>query len=217
MKALAICLGLLLAAAGTAAADECWGLNRWDCNSHPSCTTFQGDPGHCYFVYHSYCECRALHELVADLCDGAIELTDGTFDFYYNTGDMTNDYTLPYGNSCTGYSANGPDGVAYVFLQAGGTVEVHMQPDGAMDSSLYLVTDCADPEGTCLIGADDTLGGDEETFTYTATSDVIAYIIFDAWTSSPDPQDVHVWGYVDGSYPTPVEQISWGSIKAMYR
>jgi len=85
-----------------------------------------------------------------------------------------------------------------------------------MDSSLYLVTDCAEPDATCVIGADETFGGDMETFIFTSTTGGIYYIIFDAYTASPSAQTVHVWGDVEGSF-TPVVAQSWGTIKAMYR
>ena len=207
----------LLAGATTVSADECFGLGRWDCNQHPGCTTGGGDPGHCYWTGQTYCWCHALTLAIADVCDVSIELTDGSFDFTYATAAMTNNYTLPAGNPCTGYTANGPDGVANVYLAPGGSIEAHMDPDGTQDSSLYLITDCANPSGTCVAGADDTFSGQEETFTYTSATGGIYYIIFDSWTSAPGPQNVHVWGYVQGSAPTAVEAISWGTIKAMYR
>jgi len=209
---------LLFLAVGTVdAQDECIGLNRWDCNQHPACETFHGDPGYCYYVYHSFCECRALYGVVADICSEAVELIDGPFDLEYDCGLMANDYALTYPNDCTGYSSNGPDGVMYVELEPGGMVEVHMQPLGTgYDSSLYIVTDCADPMGTCVAGADDTYSGDEETLTFESAGGGIYYIIFDAYTSTPTAQSIRVWGDVAGSMTT-VNSMTWGAIKAIYR
>jgi len=216
LVALLATLGLFLSSA-PAPADECLGLNRWDCSFHPGCTAWNGNPGHCYFTGHTYCWCHDLTDIVADACDLSPELTDGTFDFTYPIGNKTNNYTLPASNPCTGYTANGPDAVADVYLAPGGSVEVHMDPDGAMDSSLYIITDCGDPAGTCVMGADATLGGQEETLTFMSAEGGLYHIVFDAWTTTPSPQNVHAWGIVQGSAPTTVQPVTWGTIKAMYR
>ncbi len=213
-----VAVALTLVFAGPAACDECYGLNRWDCNQHAGCTTFQGDPGECYFVYHSFCECRALWRVVVDEHLESVELTDGPYSYTYNSGEMANDYALVYGNDCTGYSTNGPDAVAYVALAPGGTVEAHMMPmDTGHDCSIYLITDPEDPEGSCVIGADDTVGMDEEWFFYESVEGGVYYIIFDAYSSSPPEMEIQVWGDVSGSMPVGVEDASWGAIKAMYR
>jgi len=212
-----VAIAITLLVAVPAASDECWGLNRWDCNHHPNCITFQGENGSCYFIYHSYCDCRALWDVVVNYHPEAVELTDGLFDYPYNSIDMENSYTTG-SPSCTGYTANGPDAVAYVYLAAGGTVEAHMEPLGSgHDCSIYLITDPDDPENSCVIGSDDTVGTGEEWFFYESIAGGIYYIIFDAWSSSPPETEIHVWGEVAGSEPTAVENSSWGSIKALYR
>ncbi|MFH1501890.1 MAG: hypothetical protein ABIG03_02455 [Candidatus Eisenbacteria bacterium] len=212
----AVLVAIVLAMSSAAIADECDGVSRFWCNQHPACITWNGLNGNCYYISHVQCQCRDLGSVIVDVCDLSAELGDGAFEFYYNTDDMVNDYALTYLNPCTGYSSNGPDAVANVYLASGGILEVHMDPEGTMDSSLYLVTDCANPEGTCVAGADVTYSGDEETFTYVSPTDGIYYIIFDAYTSAPGAQAVRVWGDVTGSF-TPVETHSWGTIKAMYR
>jgi hypothetical protein len=213
---IALLVAVLLALSSAAIADECDGVSRFYCNQHPACITWNGLDGNCYYISHVQCQCRDLGSVIVDACDLSAEFSEGGFDFYYDTGEMANDYALTYGNACTGYSSNGPDAVANVYLDPAGMIEVHMQPEGSMDSSLYLVTDCEDPEGTCVIGADDTFGGDEETFVFNSDTGGIYYIIFDAYTASPTAQTVHVWGEVAGS-ATPVAPRSWGMIKAMYR
>jgi hypothetical protein len=52
---------------------------------------------------------------------------------------------------------------------------------GDNDTALYLVTDCADVNGTCLDGSD---SGNPETITYTATSPIQVFLIADQYSSS---------------------------------
>jgi len=207
---------LLVFGPALAQEDPCWGLNRYDCNQHPDCEWPTGTFGHCYFIYHSYCDCRDLSAVVSNLCDESAELVDGPFDFEYYSGDMSNDYDQM--GACTGWPSAGPDAVLYVNLEEGGQLTVHMAPVDQMssyDASLYLVTDCADPVNTCVIGSDVTVGGGEESFVYESIGGGIYYIIFDAY-AAPTAEMIHVWGEVTGS-AVPVQPTSWGLLKSLYR
>jgi hypothetical protein len=216
-QGIAVAIAFTLLFAGPAASDECAGVSRYWCNQHPACITWNGLEGNCYYINHLQCECRDLGSVIVDHHLGAVELTDGPFDYMYNSGEMVGDYTTG-SPSCTGYTANGPDAVAYVLLAPGGTVEAHMQPLGSgHDSSIYLITDPDDPENSCVIGADATVGDGEEWFYYESVEGGTYYVIFDAWSSAPPATDIHVWGTVSGSAPVAVEAFSWGAIKALYR
>ena len=113
-----------------------------------------------------------------DTCDGAIPIencTSGVIE-----GDLTwanNDYD-PGSGGCTGYSAAGNDVVYVVDLEAGNLVNLFLF--GGWDESLYIVTDCADPVGSCVAGADATVGAGE-TIAWEVTMDGTYYIICDAY------------------------------------
>jgi hypothetical protein len=94
----------------------------------------------------------------------------------YNQGDNPN-------GSCTGYSSNGLDVVYYMDLNAGDVCDfVYTSFD--CDGSFYILTDCADA-GSCVIGADDTLGGDPESILgWTVPATGRYYLILDNWSSS---------------------------------
>lgn len=114
-----------------------------------------------------------------DTCETATPIfTNGTFSSTY--ANANNDYSPSSGSvSCTGYTANGLDVVYYVDMAAGQTLNV--SHDSSTDSSLYIVTDCADVDNTCLDGDD---GGDPEQVSYTATAPIRVFIIADLYSNT---------------------------------
>lgn len=89
--------------------------------------------------------------------------------------------------ACTGWPAGAEELVYSVTIPAGTTVNITQTPTGGatQDTSLYVLTTCEDWLGaTCVAGADDTLGGEAETLSYTnsATSDRLIYIIADSYS-----------------------------------
>jgi len=121
---------------------------------------------------------------VNDTCAGAIAIercTSGVIE-----GDLTwanNDYTPGvYPSSCTGYGALGKDVVYVVDLLAGDVIDlVYSYVGTSFDESLYIITDCADPAGTCVAGAD---AGHPEDIIWTCTADGTYYIICDNYSAS---------------------------------
>ncbi len=118
---------------------------------------------------------------VNDTCDGAIALTrcsSGT-----ESGDLTwaiNDYTTAGSSGCTGYQALAKDVVYVANLLAGDILHlVYTTP--SHDGSLYVITDCANSAGSCVIGEDDP---EPETITWTATADGTYYIICDGYSAN---------------------------------
>src|SRR5690606_37613693 len=113
-----------------------------------------------------------------DTCAAALPLQIGT-----NQGTWAgavNDYDPEGddGESCTdGYPAAGPDVAYTIDLLAGQTLSVTLA-DGSSDESIYIVTDCADPVGTCVAGEDN---GGAETAVYTATDDITVFVIADQY------------------------------------
>lgn len=186
-----------------------------------------------------------------DVCAGALVIercTQGAI-----TGDLfpySNNYD-PTSSGCTGYAAAGKDEVYKVDLLAGDMLIMSYTQLSA-DASFYVVTDCANVVGTCVAGADDTVTGQAEVISYTATAAGTYYIILDCygtatggaytWTYTVDcpgpPEGACCIGTVcsittqDGCQgnwlgagtvcnpnpcAVPVEESSWGQIKANYR
>ncbi|MBN1827343.1 MAG: choice-of-anchor J domain-containing protein [Candidatus Eisenbacteria bacterium] len=145
-----------------------------------------------------------------DLCDGAIPLPCGNVNVSGSTELANDDYSPgEYGNSCTGYSASGNDVVYSITLGAATVVDLYYT--AANDGSFYIVTDCADPEGTCVIGADATFSGDTETISTTLDAGTY-YLILDGYSGSGT---FTLTGLIDCTVNT--EETSWGAVKKMYR
>lgn len=143
-----------------------------------------------------------------DTCDGAINLQEqGLQLFEVDLCLYNNDYS-PALPSCTGYSANGPDAVYSVALLMGETINVCEDPaNGYIDLSIWLVSDCGDPENTCVAGDD---SGNPECITYTAEADGMYYLMVDAYSGCG-----MVTVTVDA--PVPTDEDSWGTVKSLYR
>ena len=148
-----------------------------------------------------------------DTCAGAIGIPYGVFSIDGSTDLANNDYS-PYdsgtGTSCTGYSAAGADVVYCVHLPVGESFEVVMTTSG-WDDSIYLITDCDNPAGSCVAGSD--LYPDGSTFTYVAESTGIYYLIVDAYSGGGA---FNISG-VNGGAPSGAEATTWGAVKASYR
>ncbi|MDY0110338.1 MAG: hypothetical protein RBT60_10415 [Candidatus Krumholzibacteria bacterium] len=146
-----------------------------------------------------------------DTCDNAIDLNEmGTEPFLVDLCAANNTYNAgASGASCTGYATNGNDVVYKIYLLAGQEFTASQQ--GAHDSAIWLATDCDDINGTCVIGADSTVGGGIETFTYTADVEGWYYLIVDGYSGC---SVTTVWVTLP---PIATENTNWSSVKAMYR
>lgn len=99
-----------------------------------------------------------------------------------NSVAATDNYNLG-SPSCTGYSTAGLDVVYYMDLNAGDLCDF-VYTSFNCDGSFYIVTDCADPTGSCVIGADDTLTGDPESILgWTVPATGRYYLILDNYSS----------------------------------
>jgi hypothetical protein len=106
--------------------------------------------------YKVFFQCGEIQLPDGDLCDTAAEIIRceaGTLTG--NLANYHNDYDpgVP-GPSCTGYVAAAKDVVYYFNLVQGDIVDlIYTTPD--YDGSMYIITDCSDPTGSCVIGEDD--------------------------------------------------------------
>jgi len=100
------------------------------------------------------------------------------------SGDVStfnNDYDPGSGGCATGYAEAGRDAAIVMNLAAGGNTPFTYTQTGGADASFYIVTDCANVAGTCLIGAD--AAGSVETITWTVPYAGTFYMILDAYGS----------------------------------
>ena len=144
-----------------------------------------------------------------DTCDGAIVLPCGPVNVNGSTELANHDYTLNYGTSCTGYSCSGND-VVYMMLLPGGA-DVDLTYTCAFDNAFFISTDCSDPEGTCVVGADATVTGTEQ-ITYTLPPGTY-YVIVSAYSSGYGP--FTLTGNID--CPQATKKSTWGKVKNRWR
>lgn len=145
-----------------------------------------------------------------DTCDGAIDII--SLDEPYVELDLclyTNQYD-PGSGGCTGYAATGPEAVYMVTLEPGQTFFASAAPiDGSIDLAVYLVTDCADVAGSCVIGDD---SGNPEEITYLSEEGGTYYLMIDSYTNCGSGL---VGVTFDGVVAT--QHRSFTEIKAMFR
>jgi serralysin len=170
-----------------------------------------------YFgIYKAFITCQVPQPPpVNDQCAGALPIECGAVDLSGSTQFATADYT-PYPSGlggCTGYPAVGKD-VVYVINATGGDV-LDVNYTSAADGSIYLITNCADPQGSCVAGADATLTGVAEHLVYNVTTSGTYYLILDNYGTGAGGAYTLV-----GSYTCPAtaaNRKTWGSLKTIYR
>ncbi len=105
-----------------------------------------------------------------------------------DTAPAANDYQLSsaYASAYCGWSTDtqSPD-VVYFFDVSNGSGDVTLSMSNpSFDASLWVVTDCADLDGTVLDCADNIDGPGTETLTLTGLEDGRYYVICDGYTAS---------------------------------
>ena len=151
-----------------------------------------------------------------DTCDEAIDLCAvadgaGAFNLLYTTIGAASDYSLVY-PSCTGFSVSGNDIVYVVCLEAGGTLDVTQTGD--VDMAMFLMTDCADPQNSCVIGSDNCCTGADEYINYTSVAGGTYYLVVAGYSLDPTGT---LYGTVTGCCATDTESNTWGEMKALFR
>jgi hypothetical protein len=118
---------------------------------------------------------------VNDVCSGAIVIPCGTFNLSGNTDQANNDYTFPSDSlSCTGYVENGRDVVYRINAVAGDSLWIDLTSN-TTDASIYLITNCSNPAGSCVVGDDSTDVGGTETLRYKFPSNGTYFLIIDSF------------------------------------
>ncbi len=203
----------------------CAGDDIWGSGEEVTCCSNNG--GAYYIIVDGYdgqegdfvldigvgpCESADCNFPLHDTCDQAAVLC-GDVNIYCrdNTSGMTNDYDPGFGG-CTGYSAAGPDVVYRIVLLPGGSIYASM--DTGFDASLYMVTDCDDVPGSCVIGSDSAYGFEEIDFL--SPDGGIYYLIADGYGDYSNGEFLLTINIVGGG-PSAVKPTSWSGVKAMYR
>jgi hypothetical protein len=167
-------------------------------------------------TYMAFLTCSAS-SAPNDLCAGAIPIECGAINLSGTTANACPNYS-PGDEGCTRFAANGRDVVYKVNAVAGDSLYLDYVQSAA-DASIYIVTDCSNPAGSCVAGEDSTLVGGHETLSYEFTSSGTFYVILDSfspgsggpWTASgsltchPDRIDSLGTAHVDVDLETP-----WG-------
>lgn len=116
-----------------------------------------------------------------DTCAGAFALercSAGTLE-----GDLlwaTNNYDPGSGGCTNGYAEVGKDVVYAVDLNAGDVVDMtYVQP--SFDAAFYIITDCDDPAGSCVVGSDSGVFGEPEVIHLDVTAGGTYYVILDTY------------------------------------
>ena len=150
-----------------------------------------------------------------DVCDGASFLPCGPVQLTGDTRCYNNNYTpLASGTGgCTGFTALGRDLVYKINASVGDNL--NLVYTSTADGSIYLVTDCTNPTGTCVNGQDSTLAGAPELFVHTFAAAGVYYLILDSFGTNTSG----TWT-LNGTYTCPVvdtRRFTWGRVKTIYR
>ena len=122
-----------------------------------------------------------------DTCDDAYVVPKGTSQFRGTTVGYSADYGRTSStNSCTNWSQSGPDAVFRVELDPNETLTANLDSSisgTTWDAALYLISDCAQSETSCLTGEDN---GNPETITYqnTGMQPATYFLIVDSFLAS---------------------------------
>jgi len=156
-----------------------------------------------------------------DVCAGAIKIGCGEIAISGSTAFAHDDYDLCPGtpvceSSCTGFHSPGKDVVYRLeIVGAGDNIDVtyDLNPRST-DGSIYIVTDCANVQASCVAGQDSPTGAPPEELVYTFPAPGVYYLILDAFTSGG--ADFTLNGVLQCATSTR-PQVTWGRLKAIYR
>lgn len=147
-----------------------------------------------------------------DLCAGAIELPCGDIDLAGTTAGALDNYS-PGSGGCTGYAAAGRDVVYKLEATAGDAL--YLSYTTTADGSIYIISDCADAAGSCIVGSDATLAGETESIAHMFTSPGTYYLVLDSYGANTYGDWTLTGSRSCGA--TNAVRASWGSLKQTYR
>lgn len=131
----------------------------------------------------------------------------------YFTGTTCGGQNLISSMDCGTYTEDGLEVYYEIFMPAGSsfTADVLNTADGA----LWVVDSCVEPMN-CLAYADDTLGGEVESVSYTnAGADTYVYLVLDSWGTDSCGDYEFTFTATGGAVSS--DQVTLESLKALYR
>jgi hypothetical protein len=114
---------------------------------------------------------------------------------------------------CTGFVQSAPDVVWIVEVPAGHRVHAVMDAAGDWDDTLFLVDDCANPEGTCLDG--DRAFPDGSTVTWTNDGAAPREVKLIATGHGTEAGDLAITATIEPAVG--LSSTGWGRVKSLYR
>jgi hypothetical protein len=157
---------------------------------------------------------------VNDRCEDAIALGYGAYTLSGTTHTASNDYDLCPGveecpASCTGFNSPGRDAVYRLDIGSAGDVIdlTYALAPASADASIYIVTDCADVQASCVAGQDTGEGAPTEHLSHAFAAPGTYYLILDAFTSAGGDWTLDVCL----NCPTTTRPVTWGALKVRYR
>ncbi len=137
----------------------------------------------------------------------------GSFQVDANSFFATHDYGLPLGTSCTGFAHTGRDLVWEVHVPEQHHFVATMDTVGDWDDTLFLISDCGDPAGSCVAGERAFPDGAQVAMPNFGPGTAVYYLVASGWGN-----EAGEFRLTGGIHPgTSVEPTTWGRIKASYR
>ncbi len=143
-----------------------------------------------------------------DTCDSAAYLANIHHDFSINLCDYSNDYTMPDG-SCVDGNGAGPDAVYRWTFPGTEAAQVTAETESGMPVSMYLITDCGDPAGSCVAGSTST-ADTPALIDFSGLHGALYFLVIDT-EGECDVVNVGLSGAVATDTP------SWSTVKSLYR
>ena len=116
--------------------------------------------------------------LVGDICATAAgtPAITGSYATYATYDDLTDDIDMPSPN-CTGQQTDGPDLFVPVEVQPNQILSARVEAYGDEPPIVFMVTDCAQPEMTCVAGGEEIGTSDVAEATWVNTTGAVATVL----------------------------------------
>ena len=114
---------------------------------------------------------------------GVLDVSKGNATVKMSTSAASNTVSLT-GAGCTGYSTPGPELFYSVKLVGGFSYKITLTPESTFDAALYLFSDCASVESSCVAGKDTIGTGKVETVTVVPAKSGTYLVAVDSWSAT---------------------------------